>query len=414
MTEKAYRVYMTPLIDEMTYGTEIEISDFVSASNVGNIRKNTDSDDYTIGEYLIGSVDLTCANYNGEFNESDPRSFFQYKRDQAKIRIIYQSSLSSTTISFRGLISEEGTNADDEFIKIKVLALESILMKVQVSGGSISAGDLFSKAIKALLNQSQITAVLTYDPDEIDIDLDLVIDDEAPFSNISVWEALKQLLIASNSVVYIDNETINVKKRSTDTGKISYFYGPGDTLDRENIINITDYNNGAHRLFNSIMINDTVYTDSTSVTWFGLKQKDFTLEFITDSGKELQIARNLVNQFRYPRIEFKMTVTTDLANEVGFFDTIGVSHPIRSKPCSGLDASMWDTAKWDTDVYNVNFGGVAIDGRLAFQMIQRTDNPKDFTTTIKLRGRGKTFDDGLIIFWLSVYDFSQWDISTWD
>jgi hypothetical protein len=408
---------LTPLIDEMTYGTEIEISDLVANASLGSIKKNTDSDDGTIGEYLLGNFDLTCANFCGEFNEGDPRSLFPWKRDKSKIRVEYYDSLTNYTSSFKGIIIEAGTSQEavEELVKIKVMALESILRKILVSGGKIIAGMTFLNAIKALLNQTEIVAVLTYDPADIAVSLDLTIDDESPFANISTWEAIKLLLIASNSVIYIDDETVNVRPRNYNTNNIRYFYGPGDTLDRENIIKISNYNNGAHRIFNSIKINETLYTDATSANWFGLSKKEFTLDFITDADKETLIARELVDQFKLPRIEFQMTVSTDLANTVDFFDTIAVSHPIQSKPSPGYDGALWDTARYDTadSVYNVDFGGTTIDGRLAFQLIQRTENPNEFTTTLKLRGRGKTFDDGVLIHWISIWDQSLYDISTW-
>lgn len=416
MSDKTYKVYMTPLVSENTYGDEIEISNYVSNANLGNIKKSTDSGDNAIGEYVLGSVNLTCANFCGEFNENDSRSLFPYKRENAKIRVDYYSDLTTYTGSFKGIVDDQGTVVgDDDQIKLKVLALESILRKVQLASGGIQAGDLFSEAIKSIINRTAITSVLTYDSSKIEVDLDLTVDTAGSFTGLSTWDALKLLLIASNSVVFINDETIEVRARDYDTGEIEYFYGPGDTLDRENIISITAYNNGAHRIFNSIKINDYIDTDDTSAEWFGLKQKAFTLDFITDSTKELQIARNLVQQFRYPRIEFKMTVTTDLANEVGFFDTVGVAHPIRSKPCCGYHASLWDVAEYDTvtDVWNIEFGGIAIDGTMAFKMIERTENVKDFTTTIKMRNRGKTFDDGVLIYWQAIWDQSIYDTSTW-
>lgn len=418
MTDKTYKVYLTPLIDDDVYGDEIEISDYVANASLGAVTKNTDSDDNSIGEYLLGSFNLSCANFCGQFNEGDPRSFFPFKRDNSKIRVVYFDSLTSSSASFKGLVSDEGTvqDAESDLIKIKVLALENILRKTQVAAGRIGTNYSFSDAIKAILSQRELRSVLTYDATKIGVGLDLTVDDEAPFANISIWEALKQLLIASNSVVFIDDETINVRARDYDTGNISYFYGPGDTLDRENIIRISNYNNGAHRIFNSVVINeDTTYTDTTSANWFGLSQIEFELLFMTDSNKKTRIARTLVEQFRYPRIEFMMTVPTQLANQVDFFDTIGVSHPIKSKPYGDMHGSLWDTARYDTaeDVYNVDFGGTTIDGRLAFKIIQRIENPKEFTTTLKMRGRGKTFDDGVLIFWAAIWDQSLYDISTW-
>jgi len=417
MTDKNYKVYLTPLVDEETYGTEIEISDYVISDNLSSIKKNTDSEDYNIGDYRLGSISLVCTNYCGEFNDNDPRSFFQYKSQRAKVRVVYYDSLTDSSLSFKGLTSDDATvfNSDDT-AKIKVLANDSIIDTVQVQAGVLENGDLFSEALKSILNNSAITAVLTYDASEIEVDLDLAIDDVTPFSGISTWQAVRQLLIASNSVLYVDDETIKVKTRDENTQNVSYFYGPGDTLDRENIVSITDYNNGAQRIFNSIIINDSdPYSDTESVEWFGLKQKKFTFDFITDSTKELLIAKRLVNQFRYPRLEFKLTCKTQLANQIGFFDTIGVSHPIKSRPYRTTNAPLWDLAKYDTteDVYPIDFGGVNIDGRLAFQIIQRIENPSEFQTTLKLRGRGKTFDDGVLIAWISAYDFSRWDVSTW-
>jgi hypothetical protein len=409
-----YKVYLTPLTDESTYGSEIEITDYV-LSKVGKVSKKTDSDNYAIAAYLMGTVELTCVNYNGEFNESDARSFFKYKRDLSKIRIVYYDDSTTSSTSFKGLISDSGTGIDEE-IKLRVLSLESILERTQVSAGLVEAGNLFSTAIKSILNVPAITAVLTYSDSNIEVDLDLTIDTEGgAFDDRSTWESLKLLLAASNSVVYIDDEKIMVKTRDENTNEISYFYGPGDTLDRENFIKISDYNNGAHRIFNSVVVNSVPYSDTTSVEWFGLKQTSFTFDFITDTDKELIIAKNIVNQFRYPRFEFRLTCSTQLANQINFFDTIGVSHPLRCRAFKTTNAPLWDVAKYDTatDVYPVCFGGVVIDGRLAFQIIERSENPDRFETTLKLRGRGKTFDDGVIIFWTSAYDISTWDISTW-
>ncbi len=416
MTDKTYKVYLTPLIQESTYGTEVEISDYVINSTLGDIRKTTDSNDGTIGEYTLGACNLTCINYNGEFNENDPRSFFSYKRDSSKIRITYYDSLTESTLSFKGLVNDEGTNAsEDDNISIKVIELANILRKEQIGGGTVNIGDTFSGAIKALLNQPAITAVLTYDANEISVDLDLAIDSESFFGNISTWEGIKALLIASNSIIYIDNETVKVKARGHDTGLVSYFYGPGDQLDQENIIKISKYNNGAHRIFNSVTVNDYTHTDTTSSEWFGLKDISFSFSFITVTSKETEIAETLVNQFRYPRIEFEMTVPTALANEVDFFDTVGVSHPIRTRPYQTNNASLWDISKYDTvgDSYNIDFGGFVIDGRLAFKIIERKEHPSEFLTTLKMRGRGKTFDDGILIYWAAIWDFSLYDISTW-
>jgi hypothetical protein len=411
MTDKAYKVYLTPLTAEMTYGTETEISDYVIESSLSNITQGTDAADGTIGEYTLGSCNLKCVNYKGEFNQDDPRSFFPYKREGSKIRITYFDSLTESSLSFKGLVNDEGTTAnEDDTIQIKVIELANILRKEQVGGGTVNIGDYFSEAIKALLNQPAITAVLTYDADEISVDLDLTIDDESFFGEISTWEAIKALLIASNSIIFIDNETVKVKPRDHDTGDVSYFYGPGDQLDRENIISISNFNNGAHRIFNQITINDYTHPDETSILWFGLKEKSFSFSFITDTAKESLIAETLVEQFRYPRQEFELTVPTALANDTDFFDAVGVKMPRRKKPYNNGKASLYGVSRYNTsgDIYNSVFGGIVVSGAYAFKIIQKTASPNQLTTILKMRQRGKTFDDKFLIVWAAVYRFSRY------
>lgn len=416
MTDKTYKVYLTPLTYEMTYGDEVEISDYVINANLGTISRGTDSNDGTIGEYILGSFNLSCINYNGEFNENDSRSFFPYKRDGSKIRVTYYDSLTDDTLSFKGLVNDEGTTAnEDDTISIKVIELANILRKEQIDGGTVNIGDYFSDAIKAILDQPAITAILTYSAAEISVGLDLTIDDESYFANISAWEGIKALLIYSNSIIYIDNETVKVKARDYDTGLVSYFYGPDDQFDRENIIKVSNYNNGAHRIFNSITVDEYNHTDDTSAEWFGLKDINFNYGILTTTSKKSLVAETLVEQFRYPRIEFEMTVPTALANATDFFDTIGVAHPVRTDQHNNEKMSLWDVSEYDTtgDIWNVDFGGITIDGQIAFKIINRTESSSDMLTTLKLRGRGKTFDDGFIDYWLSVWDQSTYDISTW-
>lgn len=410
-----YRIYFTPLADSdgNTYGTELDVTEYILAAGVGNIRRSIDSSEYDIGVFNFSDLELTAYNKNGIFNENDTRSIFYAGRDRCKVRAVFSeielvrdsegtvlSESEVSTVTFRGLINEEATRLDitSHKIRFKVLSRDSVLRTTQVSAGVVTNGMLFSDAISAILNVPKITSVLTYDVAEINPDLDLTIDDGSWFDNRGVKEALDALLLASNSALLIaDDGTMSVRSREQDeTVDPLILYGPYDLHRRENIIDITTYNSGKHRMFTSFVVNDQEVSDSVYVQAFGFRRKTINLDFMTDNTKELAIATRLVGEWKSPKIEVSVKVPTRIARDVRLLDRVMVVHPLRVVPIEGKFLPVVGVTEIGDAMEPLPYisGSIEIPDRIRFKVLEVEDSVESFTSILRLRQTGRETGDG--------------------
>lgn len=416
MNTMRYKVFMTPLMnaDANTYGDEIDVSDKIRSAGVGEIRRSIDASDYDVGVFTFSDLELTAFNLNGYFNENDTRSIFQTIRDRCRVRVEFTeiatvrgaegTVLSETEVSsvtYRGLINDEATRLDitSETIRFKILSRDSVLRTTNISAGVVGDGMLFSAAIFAILNVPKITSVLTIAALNINPDLDLTIDVGAEFDNVSVKQGLDQLLFVSNSCLLIDDAgvvTVQPRTANEETTVLN-LYGKNDLHYRENVIDITAYNNGRQRMFTSFVINDREFQDAVSVQAFGFRQKPgLRFDFLTDPLKIDAIAERCVDEWKTPKIELNVKVATSIARDLQLLDRVSVSYPFRLKPPAGTFLPIVGiTAIGDTDQpLPFVFGSIEIPARLKFKVIEITDNVENFTSILKLRQAGTEFGDG--------------------
>ncbi len=402
---RQYQVLITPLIDKDVYGDvvdvtkDIDLSDYIKQGGIGSIKRDVDNGDYDFGVFTYGDITIKAFNINGQFNdENDWRSIFPYSRDKAKVLVNFLDVSGSTLISFNGIINEEGTRQDfskDE-VKFKILSEDSVIRKTKVAGGLVASGSSFSTAIKSIINVPEITSVLTYDALKINVGLDLDIDVATWFDNKTTKEALDLLMVASNSVMTIEDSTMIVRTREENSGSAFNLYGHGDLFGRENILNIKNYNTGLHRSFNSIVVNDFEVSNQELIETYNMRQKNIDIGFITDNDKESQIATKLLSEFSSPKTEMEIVTTTETAKGLNLFDLISVDYPYRVTPHELSDTlPLFGSAKFGESVFPRIQGNLKIDPRFAFKVIGIKENPKNFTTTLKIRQRGTTISDGL-------------------
>jgi hypothetical protein len=412
----SYRIYFTPLenADSNLYGEEIDVSDRIRLSGVGNIKRSIDSSDYDIGVFTFSDLELTGQNQNGYFNEQDIRSIFTTTRDRCKVRVVFNemqlfrnaqgtvlSEILTSTNTYRGLINDEATRLDivSESIRFKVLSRDSVFRTTKVSAGVVSDGMSFKESIEAILNVPRITSVLLFNSSNINPQLDLTVDNGSFFDNSSVKSALDQLLLVSNSVLLIDDDgTIMVKSREPDEARdILNLYGKNDIHKRENIIDITAYNNGRQRMFTSFIINNRETSNTAHVQSFGLRQKNVKLDFLTNTDSIDAVAANLVDEFKTPKIELNVKVSTRIAKSVQLLDRVSVNYPLRLKPPVGKFLPVVGITKIGDSSMPLpyTFGAIEIPSRIAFKVIEIEDNVENFTSILKLRQAGKDIDDGV-------------------
>lgn len=401
-----YRVFFTPLEDVSAsiYGDEIDVSDRIKIDGIGNIRKGIDAADYQIGVFYFQDIDLKGFNYNGYFNDmGDTRSIFTSIRDLCKVRIVFEEveitrnsdgTISTSilqTSTFEGIINEEATrlSLSDDSIAFKVLSLDSVLRTTNVAGGLINDGDSAQDAIFAILNQPRITAVLGLDIANINPDYDFVIDDAVPLTGLTVKEALDQLLMASNSILFINRDKdIIVKDRTENTTKpINFLYGKSDQYGRENIIRINNYNPGIHRTVTAFKVNDILSDDLGFAELYGYREKELNFDFITNPDTEATIGQRLLNDFKAPKIELEIEVATRHVKNIEALDRVSVNFPFRVRPVEGKFLPIIGITEIGDDEMPLPyvFGSVEIPYNFGFKVIEIKEDPKKFTSVLKLR-----------------------------
>jgi len=400
------QVFITPLVSEGVYGDEIEVSDYVKLDGLSKVKNSIDSTDYSIGIFRFDDVTLKCQNGQGTFNENDSRSIFTYVRDRAKVKIQAlkidsETFVSEEKIQFEGLINDEMTrlNITNDEITLKVYSKDSVFRTTRVPAGIIPAGSTAKTALISILSQPAIGVVLNLDPADINPELDFIIDTPEALDNLEVKEALDLILIASSSVLILEDDDIIVRSRNRDTGTPLELRGRGEISNNANLISLKNYNNGKQRQFNSIYLNDgaAVIEDTNSILESGVRQIKFDFPMIADSGTLQDVGQSIADEFRYPKIEVMAEVPAVVAEDVKLLDLVSVDAPFLKKPAEGDFLPVYGVATYGDAVtpYPLTFGSIEITSNIKFKVISIEKDLKNFRTALKLRQFGKNLNDGV-------------------
>jgi len=415
-----YQVFVTPLISSGVYGLEVEISDWVLSDNIGAITRAIDSTDYDIGIYAYNDVTLVCDASDGYLlDQTDSRSIFQFSRDQALVRFVFLKDGTPLT-TFNGIINEDGSVLDPagETISLVIMGHDSALKTAVVPAGAVPDGATFQNAFIAILN-SAAGGVLHVSALNINPVYNGTVDIGKAFDNKTAKAALDALLLPANSVLTVDSSNNVYVSSRTETGNPTlYLYGKGDLEERENILGLSNYNNGRQRTFNliqvtgaqaSVVVGGQTVTqpalvataqDGVSISFYGARPKTFTIDFVTQQATLDAIAAALLLEFRYPKSEVEVTVATELLQAqspvTGLLDLVSVANPLTVRPqpnCrlpfAGITVAGDVTAPWPyVD------GALAVDPSVAWKVIEINEDAKAFTTILKLRVRGQGLNDG--------------------
>jgi len=401
-----YRVFITPLLSDDTYDSAQDVSDYIDASGVPNVNRSIDAGDYDVGVYSYNDITIKGQNSNGIFNgPEDSRSIFPFGRDRAKVEVHFiemDTSLGTetSTTTFRGLINEEATRIDpvSDSIRMRVLSRDSIIRNTKIQSGAIANGSTSTDAIKTILNTTRIRSVLTFNAANINPDFEYTIDDGSYFDNKKTQEALNELLVTTNSVFVLDSsDNMIVKSRDETVASALNLYGRYDLHGRENIIKISKYNSGWHRMFTSVKVGTQVSVNTALADQYGVRQKDVDFDFITTNATKKSIADRLLSEFQAPKIELECEIDTVTASAYDLLAPVSVNFPLRLQPDAGNELPIVGITKIDeaTEPLPNEYGSLEIDPSIAFKIIGIQENVKAFTTTLKLRQVGTTLSDGV-------------------
>lgn len=400
-----FRIYIKPFLDDGTRGEYIEVTDDVDLSALQKISSDLDNTEFDIGVLRFSNFSLKINNLEGKYGDVDePTSIFRYKRSGSLVKVTWRFGnppicgvartddgffTGEETTLFEGILSDDGTvmNASDHMLNFTVLGKESIFKNVIVPFGSISNGDLLSEVIYACLNQSAITELLTVSLANIVPGLDQEIDSIASLQNKTVQEGLNKLLLAGNSVLYIDDGVIKVRNRDADAESSFSFYGAGSFSGPENIIDLSDIQNGTRRIFNFVTWKNTSLSSSSpsSILKNGYKKRELDFEFFTDNTKRQNILDEITGEFADPKQEFKLRCRL-------YYDTFVIQMldrvlldyppvPTRSdEPVAIYGVSQYNDAVYPGVLYTFQ-----IAAETAYKVIGKSVDTKDATITFRLR-----------------------------
>lgn len=391
-----FRVYIQPFNDDGTYsGSWTEVTEDVESNGVSTMKQSLDNNEYDVGIFKNSGVTLSLINLEGRYsNVGEPGSIFKFRRSNSLVRITWVDNdqdpicgffkcgggvLTEEVVAFEGLLDDQALkqNADEQNLKFKVIGKEGIFQEAIVPFSSLAVGNTFAQLIYTILNQSAITALLTVDALNISCNVNVAVDSIADLEKKTVREALSDILLYSNSVLYIIDDVIYVSPRTAGATTAYTFYGQGATQGTENIIDLSDYRIGFNRLFNFATWKDTTTSaeDPTSITNNGYKKKEIETSLITDNTKRTTILTSLVTEFKNPKREMILKVAIDHETiALNVLDKVSIDYPnigINDEAAIPL----WDLAVWDEDVYPNEVLPIAIESSAEFKILSRDIDP---------------------------------------
>lgn len=209
---------------------------------------------------------------------------------------------------------------------------------IQTTGsqsGTHSFVKLFGMTAKsvifAALNQSLISNLLTVSLSNVNPTLNPTLDSTVSLRDKTVQEALNELLLATNSVLYISNDTVFVAPRTESAALKCTFYGQASEIGPENVQAIKKIKNGIARTFNYFTWADdptATAQDESSVARYGIRKKEIDFAFLTSSVSRLAVTTSLKNEFFSPKQEFDLyTPLTYGTLALELLDKVNVDYP---------------------------------------------------------------------------------------
>jgi hypothetical protein len=401
-----WRVYIKAFDDNGVYNADWEeVTDDVIFGEIGSINSDLDNTDYDIGVYRFSNFKITLRNDHARYSDVDyPDSIFRYKRADSLVKITWEINdegpfvgiaesesgfLSEEVTIFTGLLNDESLvmNLSKQTVSFSCIGKEYLFSRTTVPFGSVSNGDLFSEILYTILNQANITALLTVSSSNISCGTDLAIDSIASLQNKTVQEGLNKLLLASNSVLFIENDTVYIAPRTASPTVEFTFYGQTSSLGAENILDVTNIKNGLNKVFNYFTWKDTIYfsQSTSSVTKYGVRKNEVDFEFITDGTKQQTILDNLKTEFADPKQEFDIiTPMSYPALEANLLSRVSIDYPI-VYVSTGDPVPICGVAICGEAVLPKALSAFTILPTDHYKVIGRSINPKDSTIRFKVR-----------------------------
>jgi hypothetical protein len=392
-------------ISNENYETDwLDITDYVLAGGLSNLRYSLDSEDFDIGFFKVSNISLTFDNSTGKFNEpEDCRSYWSSleTRNMTKFKIesgyLDENYAKLVEIVFEGFLDDRSfeLNVDSDEARGLILSREYLFQTVTMDGGTLGTATLSaSDAIYLLCNRPEITNHVTISEANINPGNDINLDSPNSFANQKLDDILNEIMLLTNSTSYIDESgNFIVRDRDHNPKLVWTCYLNSPNRD-DNIYSIPAINNGRQRVKNYFSWSDTTLyatSDNEYSQKYGVTTKDISSDAVTSTSVRQSILNDLLTEWRFPKQELEV-VTDYLANEIGFYDLVNFDVPPELSRDDNLP--IWGEAIAGEAIAVSYVTSFKPDINKGYKIIAYEHNLEAFTTVLKLREIGNNLNDG--------------------
>ena len=384
--------------------TGIDVSRNLLSEKISRIEKSVDPSNFDVGLFFSSKIKIFIDNKRGKYSDVDnSRSIWSglQSRDNSILKFesgyVDENGNEIPNTAFEGMINDKTFKEDvDDTINFEVFGFEQLFKETKIIPGSLANNNV-KNVIYYMVNRPEITGIMNVSLSNINPDNDIYINNPGTFNNESIKDSLARLLLASNSVAYIDNNrNFIVKDRGATTEVIMQFYLNSQGGNPDNIYKISR-ESGKSRVFNVFVSDDRLnYKESGSdnLRLYGANIKKIKMEYTTNSTIKDSILARLLREFQFPKEEIELE-TDYLGDAINLLNkcTIEVYPNVID---TGYDAPRVGEAIIGTAVLTDYDGGFIVYGNKAYKVIKIKHDLKNTKTSLRLRNTGVSLDDGYL------------------
>lgn len=401
-----FRLYINPKDDIGDFTGFREVTPDVTSDGFGVVSQDIDNNEFDVGVFNFNSFTVRLRNEEGLYSDiNNIASIFRNRRGGSKFQVRWKQTetpyaglaiagkavISPEVVIYDGVINDDSSrlDIDDQQITFKVLSSDSVFTEVETPFASISVDDLYSDTIFLLLNQVEITKIMTIDVSNITVGLDLEMDVVTEFENETVKESLDRLLFQSNSIMFLRDNVVFIKPRDGGATAVHTFIGQASNNGIEDIQKLSSISAGRNQVFNFWTWRDTTLkaTDTDSITANGIRKKQIEFDEITNTAKRQSILDAQRDEFSVQKQEFRLT--TFLTYEtlaINMLDRVSVDYPTVVSPgLPGADIPLYGVAIYGEAIYPREEFSITIDKDTPFKIMGIKINKKSQNIIFKIK-----------------------------
>ncbi len=400
------RAYIKPFNSMGQYQADfIEVTD--DLEKISDITFDTDSGGYDIGVYRNSGLSISLNNSEGKYaNVGTHNTIFGYTRNNSLVKITYDRSnelltpviadsmfnqfISDEVVLFEGLLNDDSLveDARQASATFKVIGFEILFSQEKTNYSELVLGDNIEEVLYKLLNVAKITNLLTVSASNISVGLNQVLDSIESIFDKNIKPVLDDLLLLSNSILYIENRTVYIVPRTAGVAIQKTFYGPQSANGVENIKDIKNVTSGNNKIFNFFSWSDSTQTAARnqSIRKYGRKTKNLSSDLFTNTNKQFNVMESLLDEFGFPKQELDLVTHLDYDTySIQILDRVNIDYPLQVVEAEGFELPICGIAICGEAVLPKMIFAFSMNTSKNFKVIRRTFHPEKREMTFRLR-----------------------------